>query len=374
MVMKRLGTMIALVVALLVGFATPSLASTQTVAENLKAGEVYISKSASQSVKSKPKNISSGMAVAVVTMTDMDSQIIDTFGNNTVSQSNTDAKVIVFIQADGVGMAVLGRDGADPTKIRGIIGNPRSAEGKLKSIGDKTDEINAVISQASAPKDDDGVSDDEETSSVGLFPALGMIGIIVAGGSSLIAFRVISKRKDSGNEEDVYSNSRSTPNDIASTLTDLSLVGKVHEQMSTPPRSNDGIRTYRAGDVRLSGSLSLAPFIKDLVDHTNSLFERLERKGSQSQKNMATVEYRDKLSKIFKAVGNDYYLDIALNPKLWNDAENRLNEVKSALVALDGQVITNIRQVNENQDIEFQVALESLIRDTENVNDIYKEG
>lgn len=374
MTMKRLGTMIALVVALLVGFATPSLASTQTVADALEGGKVYVSPSASQNVGSIPKNISDDMAVAVVSMVDMDSQPLDTFANNAKSQSSTDAKVMVFIQANGVGTIVLARDGVDAKKIREIIGNDRSAQGKLKNIGDKTDEINDVISQANKPSDSE---DEEKSSSDGPSPALGIIIPFIISVIPLIVIAVVmvvKKKKNDDNEEDMYSNSRSTPNDIASTLTDLSLAGKVHEQMSTPPRSGDGIITYRAGDIRLSRSLSLAPFIKDLVNHTNSLFERLEKKGSQSQKNMATVEYRDKLSKILKAVGKDYYLDIALNPKLWNDAENRLNEVKSALVALDEQVITNIRQVNENQDIEFQVALESLIRDTANVNDIYKEG
>lgn len=374
MTMKRLGTMIALVVALLVGFATPSLASTQTVADALEGGKVYVSQAASQNVGSTPKNISDDMAVAVVSMVDMDSQTLDTFANNAKSQSSTDAKVMVFIQADSVGTIVLARDGVDAKKIREIIGNDRSAQGKLKSIGDKTDEINDVISQANKSNDSEN---EEKSSSDGPSPVLGIIIPFIISVIPLIVIAVVmvvKKQKNDDNEEDMYSNSRSTPNDIASKLTDLSLAGRVHEQMSTPPRSGDGIITYRAGDIRLSRSLSLAPFIKDLVNHTNSLFERLEKKGSQSQKNMATVEYRDKLSKILKAVGNDYYLDIALNPKLWNDAENRLNEVKSALVALDEQVITNIRQVNENQDIEFQVALESLIRDTENVNDIYKEG
>lgn len=110
-----------------------------------------------------------------------------------------------------------------------------------------------------------------------------------------------------------------------------------------------------------------------ILENSTELFERLERKGTQQQARVAAVEYTDTLAKLNRALGSDYYLDILAKPALWEDSDRRLKEVRDAVGATQQQLIKNIRQVNASQDLEFQVALESLVgsMNTPSVESIY---
>jgi hypothetical protein len=111
----------------------------------------------------------------------------------------------------------------------------------------------------------------------------------------------------------------------------------------------------------------------EILENSTELFERLEKKGTQQQARVAAVEYTDTLTKLNRALGSDYYLDILAKPALWEDSDRRLKEVRDAVGATQQQLIKNIRQVNASQDLEFQVALESLVgsMNTPSVESIY---
>ncbi len=98
------------------------------------------------------------------------------------------------------------------------------------------------------------------------------------------------------------------------------------------------------------------------LTHINELFTRLDRKGSKSQTGVAEVEYTATLERLNGALGEDYYIDIARNPRLWDRPHERLDEVRAAASAVDAQVLENIKQVNSSRDLDFRVALEAILR------------
>lgn len=118
---------------------------------------------------------------------------------------------------------------------------------------------------------------------------------------------------------------------------------------------------------------SLAADIRSVIDNVQELFMRLNKKGTPSQQRIAEVEYADKLPKLIEALGDNYYIDIVKHPDLWDDSNERITAVTEAVKAVQQELILNIRKVNSSKDLEFQVALDSLVRSVHNptINDIY---
>lgn len=113
--------------------------------------------------------------------------------------------------------------------------------------------------------------------------------------------------------------------------------------------------------------------LQSILANVQELFRRIDKRGNAQAKRMASVEYVETFKKLNKALGEDYYLDIASHPHLWDDATERMSVVRDAVMATDATIVKNIRQVNASQDLDFKVALESLTRsmDTPTVKEIY---
>jgi len=90
------------------------------------------------------------------------------------------------------------------------------------------------------------------------------------------------------------------------------------------------------------------------------LFRRLHVRADVLQRGLAQPEYVDKLGKLVEALGPEYLLDVLANPRLWDDAAQRVQNVQSAMDALDAQLVENIRQVNARRGMVFQVGLDGL--------------
>ncbi|WP_449278328.1 hypothetical protein [Leucobacter sp. GX24907] len=119
----------------------------------------------------------------------------------------------------------------------------------------------------------------------------------------------------------------------------------------------------------------LAPRILGLQGHVSELFVRVRKRGTNQQVRLLQAQYKDTLSKLLKALDDDYYGDILANPQYWSHPEARLTEVQRAVDSVDQQAVENIRQVNESRDLEFQVALDSLIKtvDEAKLSDVYSD-
>ena len=106
---------------------------------------------------------------------------------------------------------------------------------------------------------------------------------------------------------------------------------------------------------------SLVEEINNVVVNTQELFKRITQKMDTQVGRMTAVNYTVTLTKLNKALSPEYYIDIKKNGHLWENPTARLAAVKKALEATSAQLITNIKQINASQDIEFTIAIDSLI-------------
>ncbi|GAA1057941.1 hypothetical protein GCM10017608_03430 [Agromyces luteolus] len=101
-----------------------------------------------------------------------------------------------------------------------------------------------------------------------------------------------------------------------------------------------------------------------IAENIEELFVRLDRAGGGAgagQRGIAAIEYDDTLRKLTAALDRDYLLDILTHPHLWDDPEDRVREVREAVVAVSGELVQNIKQVNARRGLHFQVSLDGLI-------------
>jgi hypothetical protein len=112
----------------------------------------------------------------------------------------------------------------------------------------------------------------------------------------------------------------------------------------------------------LAPAKAMAQSVAKLIADTSELFRRLDAKGGGEQLAVAQVEYRDQLAKVADVLGDGYYLDILVNPGLWENPAERARAVVDAVAAFSEQIIDNIKQVNASQDLRFQVSLDALAR------------
>ncbi|GAA1786218.1 hypothetical protein [Leucobacter iarius] len=127
---------------------------------------------------------------------------------------------------------------------------------------------------------------------------------------------------------------------------------------------------------RLAGAYpELGPRLNGLSEHLSELFVRVRSRGTDQQLRLLLVQYRDTLSKLSKALADDYYGDVQRNPQYWSNPQDRLGEVQRAVDSVDQQAVENIRQVNESRDLEFKVALDSLIKAVNDakLSDVYSD-
>ncbi|MFT4220634.1 MAG: hypothetical protein QM611_08970 [Microbacterium sp.] len=102
--------------------------------------------------------------------------------------------------------------------------------------------------------------------------------------------------------------------------------------------------------------------IDTIANNTTELFTRLSSRGDKSgQSGLAAVEYEDKLRKLEAALDHEYLLDILAHPHLWDDPDERIAEVSSAVTAVSDELVQNIKQVNARRGLHFQVSLDGLI-------------
>ncbi|WP_353826899.1 hypothetical protein [Agromyces sp. SYSU T0242] len=97
-----------------------------------------------------------------------------------------------------------------------------------------------------------------------------------------------------------------------------------------------------------------------IAENVEELFTRLDRAGG-AQRGSAAIEVDDTLRKLTAALDRDYLLDILTHPHLWDDPDERVQEVREAVVAVSNDLVQNIRQVNARRGLHFQVSLDGLI-------------
>ncbi len=136
----------------------------------------------------------------------------------------------------------------------------------------------------------------------------------------------------------------------------VQLSDELREQLNR--LSNTAERYRRSGNSEL---LEASELISTLLTHIYELFRRIDKKNSRQYRELAQVRYLDTSQKLNGALSEDYFEYIVKSPSFWDSSEEKKTAVLSALRSVDRQVVENIKQVNSSKEIEFKVAMESLI-------------
>ena len=208
---------------------------------------------------------------------------------------------------------------------------------------------------ADAPSDSGGDTPNSDSGVVfAAFAGFLLLGAVIGGVVMLI------RRRSKGAMKQIEG-SRRLENELAAALNGEN--GEFVQQALDLLRQYTGL--YPDLTEKLSG----------LTQHVSELFIRVRKRGTDQQVRLLQAQYRDTLAKLLKALEDDYYGDILRNPQYWSGPEERLAEVRRAVEAVDQEAVENIKQVNESRDLEFKVALDSLIKTVSEakLSDVYTD-
>jgi hypothetical protein len=196
--------------------------------------------------------------------------------------------------------------------------------------------------QAAAPAPGTGAGD----SGIGGGAILGIVLAVVAVVAVIgVTIGVVRGRRGRARAE------RGLPDPVRAHLAALSAASSAYAAAGASG-NQDAARTAREIDA--------------LVGNVAELFRRLDGRVSDNrsdggQRQLAAVEYDDKLRKLSGALHPDYLLDILTHPNLWDDPAERQREVEGALSAVSQELVDNIKQVNARRALHFQVSLDGLM-------------
>jgi len=106
----------------------------------------------------------------------------------------------------------------------------------------------------------------------------------------------------------------------------------------------------------------LFPAVNGVLANVQELFERMGTHTDEQSARIAGVRYTDTLTKLNRALGKNYYLDIEAHPELWSDPDGRMEAVEAAVNATGEQILRNIRELNSSRDLIYQLSLDALER------------
>ncbi len=310
--------------------------------EGLDSSAVYVDPGSTLSSDSAIATIAADEHVGVVVLPDLATQTYSASGLASQLLNRTDGYDAIIVVVDGsstsFGVAADDRDEAVALATQLNSSTAGDAGVVVLQTLQRDDWQSSAISRGNAGDDGGGLG-----TVVGV--GGGLVALAVLGAGAVVAARQLRRTGSSGRS------TRDIPEELRQVLLRLDTLASQHGTSFSP-----GVAA-RLGSIRTN---------------VRELFKRIKRTGTEQQVRIASIEYVDVLTKLNRALGPDYYLDILRNPRLWENADARRAEVEEAVTATDEQLVANIRQVNASQDLEFKVALESLVGSMNaTVKDIY---
>jgi len=104
-----------------------------------------------------------------------------------------------------------------------------------------------------------------------------------------------------------------------------------------------------------------ATALASVIEMTQELFMKLKSRGGDHQVKMAALTYGHILQKLNKALSDDYFYDMLANPDKWTRVDERLAMVRSAVKAVNSEILDAIRDFNSYADIHYDVDMESIL-------------
>lgn len=274
--------------------------------------------------------------VAVVPQSEVEFVSANQLAAQLAEQTNTDELILVVDMAtDRFG--VYSKSGVGDEVLAALNGAGVSDGGE------------AIISSNVASVFEASPASSSEDGPIGGFPSVLLLFAVSAACGLFLGRKIVKGRRKNREEKSDFNFEAKTMNvseDLRKELTEFQKLSKVYA------RSN--------GDRRLQ---TASAGMETLLKNMSELFNRLNRKGkatTQSQR-LAEQSYLITTRKLNEALGEEYFGDIVAHPNLWEDSEKKAERVLEALSSVNRQVIDNIRQVNASKELEFRIALDTIL-------------
>jgi hypothetical protein len=354
---KAAGVLAVSVIAFMLS-SQPAFADNSYVPDavaGLSNSSVYVDSDVSLTDAGQIASALDGTDVSVVVLPTL---ALDTYTANDIAsmirQETGDDTIVVVADYSGSNDRVGVSSKNNQNEITTVLNESLAANN-----GDAGSAINSTIQEVTSLSSSSSQGGNDALTSDGGFSVLPVVLVFALISGSIYGGITISKRKKKGQRNG--SKNDAVPTNF-SDLMPSSLVPML-KQLSDLMRKHNELEQK-----------SLTADIKIIIDNLQELFTRLKKKGTESQQRMAEVEYEDKLPKLIEALGPNYYIDIVEHNELWDNSNSRLQAVAEAAKAVQKQLLENIRQVNASKDLEFQVALDSLVRSANptTIDDVFK--
>lgn len=323
--------------AALLGASSANAATTETLAECVKSSTVCLhgdSKISDQ--KAVEKALDGKAKVAVVSQTDVANVSIGLLAGQIAKESGTSELIMVSGSEFGVSSeSGMGNTLLTALKATGKTGGEAIVAADVKTILKDAPSINPSVG---------GV----------MLAAIAAIVVTVV----LFLLAVISRwRKRKANKWG--KDSTETPK-FSFEAKSLAVSDELKDELSTLQKL---AKIYGSNTVSNVGSNFIRANIEieNLLKNLSELFGRLNRKSNRQSQRLAEQSYLSTVKKLNGALSEDYFGDLIKNPNLWENSGEKAKKVLDALESVNRQVIENIRQVNASKELEFQIALDTIL-------------
>lgn len=174
---------------------------------------------------------------------------------------------------------------------------------------------------------------------MGLMPSIFTLGVGALGVGSTIFVARKNQPKEIGSQLTPLTAAIGTSKDLQLKVEELHGLARIYDQRDSP----------------------LFPAVNGVLANVLELFDRMSNRLDEQSARIAAVRYTDTLTKLNRALGRRYYLDIEAHPELWSNPDERMEAVEAALNATGEQILRNIRQLNSSKDLIYQLSIDSLM-------------
>lgn len=300
------------------------------ITQGLANSNLFISDGAEISNANTIESSYSNTHVAIVVLNSDSSLAMRTTAEQVQSQNNFDTVIVVkgndsFVVSSG-----------NVSQIESVLSSSSDVGVALTTGRDTIVQATSAVTTTTVQNDNSTF--DAVVGITGGFISSVLVVVVIAA--------VVSKLRGKRSKERKFDSfSKSVPDEMSESIKNLKILWKKHSE---------------------TGSSNISLKIEQLVKNASELVKRVDKRGSSEQKMMISVKYADIFNKLSQLLGDDYYLDIYAHRHLWSRPSERMKEIEGKLDSVNTQILDNIRQINESQDLDFRVALESLLDNEEN--------
>jgi len=160
-------------------------------------------------------------------------------------------------------------------------------------------------------------------------------------------------------------------NEMETSLIDDGLVRKMSDQLGNElaeeiEKLNTSYKVYVERSTESGKKKApILPLLREVLENAQELFRVVMDNFDTTTARMVAIRYTKTLSNLNEAIKPKRYLGMIDSPKYWSNPEAMLALTEQAVFATNDQIIKQIRHVNNSDNFNHEVALDSLMNNDE---------